>query len=982
MTNFSKKSLLAVLVTALLSVVCAFCAINYVGSAKADGVAIPEEYVQATEGFTVLDSARVNITEEKSGIKFETEITQKAYKDLTAQGEVEFIAVATNVASGEQLAVAFKNLPAFETSEDAETELLNTYLNYDKIDEKKASEIYATDIKVETYAKITNGANVSYVKAMNAPQRAMRVVANAAWLNYKGVDTDGFELVDVEKYLGTMSRIEEVRSYSFADGTIEFVLPADYTAPTTDGASIEAYLGVQVVTATYDKDTGRYTVPALDSIKNAELGATDYLTVFGADNAVYSTKFAKATKITQDTFESLKTAANGYYVITEPIDMSGMGEWAGTHTETEPFVGHIDGWNNVISNFAQTKHNSYWALFTYFSGSIVNLTMTNATAGGNNGSILIGWATGDTLLENVILDIDKLGGHNEGGIYRVNKATATLKNVTINIDAVTCGGTLGLISNNNDSAGNVVCENVGIVAPEGFDTVVNKAITGDYGKYDVLSELYLASEETDPTVLPETITKLEKLGLFTLLDNKNFETLKTATEGHFIITEDINMTEMSKTWTSAATEHVFEGVLDGAGHDITNFNTVSSNWNGLFYKAVGILRNFNIGGTVNGSNKALLVAQLKKNTATNTNTLLIDNVNVYVKSVSQESASTSAVVTWIEGGYLTMKDCVVYVPNYGAGTKNGIITGGYLGTSIIYDNVSVIAASNVLLYGNKTAAANPSGTLNTYCTLQSYINSVENAVSLKKFQELGASITKLNEDNLETLLTATEGYYYLENDIDFAKVDINNDGVVDTSDVWSYPADTKFAGVLDGNGHSILNFVPGGNWQGLINRTTIGANIANLGLHMKSTGAHKGLAGQALGVTVYENVVVSIDNVNGTNATSITGVVQAPVLIKNCLVHFGATISNTDATVSGWFASTNGSNNTITIENSNVICENDVINSPLGKLSETNVVGTKDSDYQVFATKQAFNSAIGTTVVLTKTLTDLATTLGIIPTQA
>ena len=67
MKSVSKKSLLLVLVTALLAVVCAFCAINFVGSASAsETVDAPKGDIPvAAAGFTVKDSARVNISEEK-----------------------------------------------------------------------------------------------------------------------------------------------------------------------------------------------------------------------------------------------------------------------------------------------------------------------------------------------------------------------------------------------------------------------------------------------------------------------------------------------------------------------------------------------------------------------------------------------------------------------------------------------------------------------------------------------------------------------------------------------------------------------------------------------------------------------------------------------------------------------------------------------------------------------------------------------------
>ena len=67
MKTVSKKSLLLVLLTVLLSTVCAFCALNFAGSAFAnEDVTVPTENVTVAEsGFTVRDSASVNVSEDR-----------------------------------------------------------------------------------------------------------------------------------------------------------------------------------------------------------------------------------------------------------------------------------------------------------------------------------------------------------------------------------------------------------------------------------------------------------------------------------------------------------------------------------------------------------------------------------------------------------------------------------------------------------------------------------------------------------------------------------------------------------------------------------------------------------------------------------------------------------------------------------------------------------------------------------------------------
>jgi len=617
MTNLSKKSLLAVLVTALLSVVCAFCAINYVGSAKADGVVIPEEYVQATEGFTVLDSARVNITEEKSGIKFETEITQKAYKDLTAQGEVEFIAVATNVASSKQLAVAFKNLPAFETSEDAETDLLNTYLNYDKIDENKASEIYATDIKVETYAKITNGATVSYVKAMNAPQRAMRVVANAAWLNYKDVDTDGFELVDVEKYFALGERASASTGYSVESGKAYFALPASYTAP-KDGTEVTAYVGAKAFTAKYNAVIEKFVATNVPEIGESET----LISVFAEDGKVYTAKATIATEITKANLSDIITATQGdfvfgTYVLTEDVDFDDVTDkesWAWKTGDPKAyFRGTFDGLGHTLSDF-----NGQGIFYSVRYGGIVkNLNVVDATYSGT-GLISGGANTQQSTIENCVFIVKSATAYRKSLLGYQDDGVATLKNIYVSYPAST-STSMGMIASH--AVHGLTFDNVYMIGgnEDVMSTTLNSSATShllanatingvaaENGNGATLLELqngvsyhflkHNGELKYEGKTLPANIQKavddnVIPVGEKVDVTADNFDVLQTATNGYYMLADDINYGEVELTdgvWSATAT---FSGVLNGNGKTISAYK---NHQGGLFHTFAGKVKNLTI----------------------------------------------------------------------------------------------------------------------------------------------------------------------------------------------------------------------------------------------------------------------------------------------------------------------------------------------------------------------------------------------------
>lgn len=321
-----------------------------------------------SQSFYMEEGAGVRIAEEESGIRFTAVLSKTYYDSLVAENANAQIRIYTVINRAEnpvenQARVFEHNktadgkyvAPVFDT----ETGLaeLRAAIVYDNVPEESFAAASALRLKAQTYIDIIRDSKETIAAMANGNERSMRVVANAALLS--GKYTDPAEIEVLKTYLGNSVLRENEEAYLEVEGTNEFVLP--------DGATYnEAYIGTKKVEASFEG--GKVTIQNASSY-DLKLGESEILSVFDAENNVYSVPVQYVTKAIR-TAEDLSyfsyvqgedTEWSGYYVLAENIDATGY-----TH-------------KHELVNGYQSKANSKGGLSGTFDGkghTISNITFS------------------------------------------------------------------------------------------------------------------------------------------------------------------------------------------------------------------------------------------------------------------------------------------------------------------------------------------------------------------------------------------------------------------------------------------------------------------------------------------------------------------------------------------------------------------------------------------------------------------------------
>ncbi len=459
---------------------------------------------------------------------------------------------------------------------------------------------------------------------------------------------------------------------------------------------------------------------------------------------------------------------------------------------------------------------------------------------------------------------------------------------------------------------------------------------------------------------------------------ENIKELETIKGGVVILAEDIDMSEVSnygESRTGAYADYWFTGIFDGRGHTISNYTALAPGYAGsLFWSVEGatiknvifenakVLRNNSVvSGRTRGYSKFINIA-LEVNELTTENSSAISGPGDY-------------------GSYY--ENCIIFVKNTPSASisKSGFINGLYCRSAEFNNSYLVSDISDLPVAPSGHAEIEPVIT-GSYERLtlseaeEKYRQEYDwGTPLLNKAASIffsGPVITNIDSENIDILLTATEGYYRLTEDIDM------------TGKTWA-PA-VQFVGTIDGNGHKIKNFTspsasvsitpPGGStrpiYPGLVCYTGIGATIKNLDVHFVTNSIRGGLIGQVWGETTVENVNVIYDSFVAYYGGAIANVIQGTLNVKDTnIVIKSATSSDAGkATYSGFIAG--GEANTHNVVLSNVVCYNPTslatsayvpvntsnkLYDEIGTLGVDGQSAVAGEDYIVYLTKEALLAA-------------------------
>ncbi len=919
MTKTLKSKVLVVL-TVLFLAAMAFIGLMQSSTASAEVV---------SDGYTIGQGAAVRLVDKSSGIRFRANVEESFVNGLLADNEgatLKFYGKINAVGAADSAAkIARIASPVFTDEENInESAELTVSVIYNNLADNLKKAAYGVDLYAKFYVEVVVGGKVvdTVEAAGSTDNYSMRSVANQAYLNWN--ENVGYEKEDLLEYFSVGKTVNTSSGYVSDTAKAEIAFSG---AKIAEGSTVKVYIAGKSTTATYEN--GEFVI-ASAPISGYVNNKTDYLTYFDADGTAYNVKFTYGKEVNAEnidalchTYNSIETAS--YLVLTQDIDMSGV-TWSQHVTgNLTRFYGTFDGAGHTIKNLTLNGTNQAGGMFDKLYGRVCNLVMTDVVAapGSNIQGVIANVNYSSSSIENVYINIASMG-YRAGALIGLWDYVAPVKNVVVSVDSASHDSYNSALVGFRYNAGMVV-DNVHVYSANAslpiFDTT-KQPLYSSYTDAETYTEAILNKDYTytnkagnfvDNVLnadLPEFINDAVIKDYATIITQANAATaIPAATDGYYVLGEDIDLTGFTG-GTGTIT-----GVFDGQGHTISNFTSAAGNgiWNNVNGATI---KNIKVRATLPDRS-----AVFGRTAGTSGATL----DNVYVEVDSKSTTYTS--LFYAVQGDSTFKDVVVNVTST---TGISAVFGGQAVTAektMTIDGVIVLGSSNpALTLSTATSqlkgvdgSAVESGVDYVVYTSIDQLADDSNGIHINNpvlksivDTELVVAIT---EDNIGKLQTATTGYYRLAEDIDFAEA---------FTGTWTPSA---FSGILDGQGHSISNFI-GSSFFANCNGATIkninfidatftgdgffavgnGARTATLEnsiLTFTKFGRDSGswaalFAGQTGGILTLNNVYIEIPETTNDRVGAITKVGETGSKLTNVFVIGG----------NGSVHSTNSSNNT------------------------------------------------------------------------
>ena len=598
-------------------------------------------------------------------------------------------------------------------------------------------------------------------------------------------------------------------------------------------------------------------------------------------------------EIDSENIDLLQNAKTGFYVLTEDIDMTGK-VWKPTQTSTAPFIGNINGYGHKITNLDLSLKNDpedvnevpAQGFIAFGKGAIVKNLYLDIVKTGVRGGLfgqIYGGSAATTTVSNVAVYVDTLAPKG-AGITGVVQGNLLVKDTIVNIKNATAANAApssygeGVLSTMEVATNGVQIDNVMMISEDGKltkaapprDTIAASGLFNTAGAHAAYFEDYTIERgilDYDREALPtdelkdfydEILSKFE----YTEVNQDNASVLKTAEDGYFYLTSDIDMTNAGKYKGSQTEAKPFTGTLNGNGHKIYNVN---ANARFTARDTSYALMPF-VGDGATFRNIEIEVAKLPNNSnvlfSTVNGRTLIDNV---VVTLTASDANNSNLIANNVNAELIVKDSLFTVLSGTKALKSALANQGE--GSLVISNVFIADGTGS---GALTQLATFNGfdgqaaeKLVDYEYVTDILDVIPADLSTEFVQDTyAAMVTALNptvitNDNVDALLTAETGYFVLGENIDL------------TGKEWAPTA--TFTGTLNGKQYNIE-----GVNTALFNALGEGAVIRTVGI--KASGIADGDAAIAKSITgnaKLENVGLYVASMPTTNSGAITANVAA-----------------------------------------------------------------------------------------------------------
>ncbi len=919
MTKTLKSKVLVVL-TVLLLVAMAFVGLMQSNMASAE---------VASEGYTIGQGAAVRIVDKSSGIRFRANVEESFVNGLLAEnagatlnfyGKINAVGAADSAARIARIAS-----PVFTDDADAnESAEITVSVIYNNLADNLKSAAYGVDLYAEFYVEVVVGGKVvdTVEAAGSTDNYSMRSVANQAYLNW--TEDVGYEKEALLEYFKVGKTVNTSAGYVSDTAKAEIAFSGVDIA---EGSNVKVYIAGKSTTATYKNGEFVVTSAPVSGYVNNK---TDYLTYFTADGTAYNVKFTYGKEVNAENMDAICHIYNdiqtaSYLVLTQDIDMSGVAWSVHTNANLSRFYGTFDGAGHTIKNLTLNGTNQAGGMFQKLYGKVCNLVMTDvvAASGTSIQGVFANEIYSSASIENVYVNVASMG-YRAGALIGLWDSVAPVKNVVVSVDSASHDTYNSALVGYRYNAGMLV-DNVHVYSANAnlpiFDTT-KQPLYSAYTDAENYAEATLGEDYTYTNAsatfvgnvldanLPEFIKNAVVSDYAVVITQENAATaIPAATSGYYVLGEDIDLTGIT------LGTGTFTGVFNGNGHTVSNFTSTAG---------YGIWNNVSGATIKNLKVKAILPdrsAVFGRTAGENGATLN----NVYVEINSQSTTYTS--LFYAVQGNSTFKDVVVNVTST---TGISAVFGGQAvtaGKTMTIDGVVVLGSSNpALTLSSATSqlkavngtAATPGVDYIVYTSVAQLASDADglhvNNPVLKNIID-SELVIPISAKNISKLATATNGYYRLTEDIDFAEA---------FNGTWT---PSSFSGTLDGQGYTISNF-SGSSLFANCNGATIkninfidatftgdgffapgnGARTATLENSIltftqfgKDSGSWAALfGGQTSGVLTLNNVYIEIPVTTNDRLGAITKVAETGSKLTNVYLVGG----------NGGVHSTNSSNNT------------------------------------------------------------------------
>ncbi len=433
--------------------------------------------------------------------------------------------------------------------------------------------------------------------------------------------------------------------------------------------------------------------------------------------------------VTAANIDELQSATDGHYTLIENIDLEGK-TWAPTTT----FTGVLNGNGFKISNLSGALFNAV------DNAKISNLILDNVVMT-QKGVVASTNLTKDVELNNVIVKVKSYSQTRTSLLGYQTNGTVTLKNVVVEMPTST-SEYKGLLTCN--AGWKAILEDVYFIAGTGtLHSTRSDNSTTYVPSYYKADGTTTAVENTD-YFIGDKIADFE--GSFasldatfkTMIDNyyfpkiqlssANITDLQTATNGYYVLTEDVDLSGI--TWSPTAT---FAGTLDGNGYTISNlsgnlFHTIDN----------ATICNVILDGVKQGAKGVICSQNLTKD-------VVLENVIIRVSSYLS-GATRTALLGYQTSGTATLKNVVVEMPTSTSEYK-GLLTCN-AGWKAILEDVYFIAGTGTL---HSTRSDNSTTYVPSYYKADGETAAVENTdyyiyASVTAFEGAASSLTGLDAE--------------------------------------------------------------------------------------------------------------------------------------------------------------------------------------------------------------------------------------------